>query len=128
MPHVDALRFHGIDVWTSGRKLPYRLTLFSEIRWVGTLTECWDGLPFSASYTFDVTDPAKLTITSEARDGATLVNKSYRVRARENEDAMARIEATNFENAERRSMRIPKPDFKDLYPDVKALMEKRGRK
>jgi HNH endonuclease len=128
MPHVDALRFHGIDVWTSGRKLHYRITLFSVIRWVGTLTECWDGLAFSASYTFDVTDPAKLTITSEACDGATLVNKSYRVRARENEDAMARIKATNFANAERRSMRAPKPDFKDLYPDVKALMDRRGRK
>lgn len=129
IPHVDALRLHGVEVWTSGRKLHYRITLFSEIRWVGTLTECWDGPAFSASYTFDVTDPAKLTIISESRDGATLVNKSHRVRARENEDAMARIEATNFANAERRRMRAPKPDFKDLYLEVKALMEKEhGRK
>lgn len=128
MLHVEARWFHGIDVWTSGRKLHYRLTLFSEIRWVGTLTKFWDGLPFSASYTFDVTDPNKLTITSEARDGATLVNKSRRVRMRENDDAVARITATNFANAERRRIRALKPDFKDLYPDVKALMEKRRKK
>jgi hypothetical protein len=124
MPHVDALWFHGIDVWTSGRKLNYRITLFSHIHWVGPLTECWPGPAISASYTFDVTDPAKQTVASEPRDGATLVNKSHRVRARENEEAIARVEKTNFENAKRITVRAPKPSFEDLYPDVKALLEK----
>ncbi len=123
---VVATWFHGIEIWTSDRKLNYRLTLFSNIRWVGTLTECWTGRPFSASYTFDVTDPAESVVVSEARDGATLVRKSHCLRKQENDRAAAAVEATNFETAERRAGRAPKPSFEDLYSDVKSLMERRG--
>ncbi len=128
LSHVKATWFHGMDVWTSGRKVHYRITLFSEIRWVGTLTECWTGPAFSASHTFDVTDPAEQTLDHEPRDGATLVNKSRRLRRHELEAATARAEATNFETAERRVGRAPKPDFNDLYPDVKAWMEKMAKR
>jgi len=127
-PPVDATWFHGVDVWTNGRKLHYWMTLLSEIRWVGTLTESWNGPALCASYTFDVTDPVKRSVELDSRDGATIVNKSYRLRAQENIEAMARIEATTFANAERRAGRAPRPDLTDLYPDVKALMEKREKK
>jgi hypothetical protein len=126
LPTVEAAWVHGIEIWTSGRKLNYRLTLFSYIRWVGTLTDGWSGPPLSASYTFDVTAPAEYMVISEARDGATLVRKSRRVRKREHDLAAAAVEAKNFETAERRTGRAPKPSFEELYPDVKALMEKRG--
>lgn len=128
LPHVVATWFHGMDVWTSGRKLNYGLTLFSHIRWVGTLTENWTGPAISASYTFDVTSPGQQTLACEPRDGATLVNKSHRVRMREHGEAVALVEKTNLDNAQRITFRAPKPDFEDLYPDVKAMMEKRRKK
>jgi hypothetical protein len=126
LPVIEATWFHGIEIWRSERKLNYRITLFSNMRWVGTLTECWTGSPLSASYTFDVTDPGRRSVETEPRDGATLVRKSHRVRKRENDLAVTAAETANFEIAERRAGRAPTPSFEDLYPDVKALMEKRG--
>jgi hypothetical protein len=96
------------------------------VGYMRTLTECWTGHPSSASYTFDVMDPAKSVVISEGRDGATLVRKSHRLRKHENDRAASIVETTNFETAERRTGRAPKPSFEDLYPDVKSLMEKRG--
>ncbi|HTR55619.1 MAG TPA: hypothetical protein VMJ10_33310 [Kofleriaceae bacterium] len=126
LPRVKAVWLHGIDVWTSERKLNYRLTLFTEIHWVGTLTEGWTGSRFSASYTFDITDPKKRLVERATRDGAVLVRKSHRVGERDFLDAMDRAEQTNFATSERRTGRAPKPDLDDLYPDVKVFMEKRG--
>lgn len=128
LPHVEAMWFHGMDVWTSGGKLNYRMTLFSHVRWVGTLTESWTGAVISASYTFDITSPGRWTCTRELRDGAALVGKSRRVRMREHGEALALVEKANFDNAQRIMCRAPKPDFQDLYPDVKSLMEKRSKK
>lgn len=122
---VAAPVVHGIEVWTAGRKLHYCLTLFTEVRLVGTLTDAWSGGPFAATYTFDIKDPAAHVVAREERDGATLVNKSRRVRDREMEDAINRFEATSLANAERKRMRAPPPDPKDLYPDVAALMTKK---
>lgn len=128
LPHVETTWFHGMDVWTSGRRLNYRITLFSHIRWVGTLTENWTDPTISASYTFDVASPGVCMLDRELRDGATLVNKSHRLRERECEEAFALVEKTNFDNAQRIKFRAPKPNFEDLYPDVKASMEKHGKK
>lgn len=126
IPPVDAMWFHGIDVWTSGRKLNYRIVLFSLIRWVGTITGSWTGPMISASYTFDVTDPKEWKCTHEPRDGATLVNKSRRVRAKEYEDAATEFEKKNL--AKGTIIRASMPTAEKLYPDVKALMTKRGNK
>ena len=129
LPHVEAATWlHGMDVWTSGRKLNYRITLFSHIRWVGTLTENWGGPAISACYTFDVTDPIRQTLHCESRDGAALVNKSRRVRMSESKEALALLVKTNFDNALRFRFRAPKPNFADLYRDVKGLMEKHTKK
>lgn len=126
--HVDALWFHGMDVWSSGRKLNYRLVLFSHICLVGTITGNWTGPTISASYTFDFTDPSKQAHAREFRDGATLVNKSRRVRDKENQDAIDEVAKKNFETAIGKRVRAPEPSVEELYPHVKAWMAKRGHK
>jgi hypothetical protein len=122
---VDAVLFHGIDVWTAGRNVHFRLTLFTELRVVGTLTEAWSGGPFSTRYTWDIKDPANNKVSLEPSDGARLVRKSRRVRDREMADALACMEETSLGNSERRRIRAPRPDFKDLYEDVCATMNKK---
>jgi hypothetical protein len=124
LQHVDALYFHGIEIWTAGGKLNYLMTLLSEMRWAGILIKSWKGGPFRASYTFDAIDPGKKLVVHDAADGAALVNKSYRVRVRELQDATARFTATNGEHAARQKMRAPAPDPTDLYPDVLEAMNK----
>lgn len=122
---VEVMLFHGIDVWTAGRNVHFRLTLFTELRVVGTLTEEWSGGPFRISYTLDIKDPVKMKVSSEPCDGAHLVHKSRHVRDRELADALARMEETSLGNSERRRIRAPKPDFNDLYEDVRAAMNKK---
>src|SRR5262249_10727580 len=80
LPHVEEPLFHGIDIWTHHHKFHYRMTLFGEVRFVGTLTTAWSGLPVSAGYTFDIRNPATHTLDYQPRDGAALVNKTRRVR------------------------------------------------
>jgi hypothetical protein len=124
LPHVDALYFHGIEIWTAGGRLNYLMTLLSEMRWVGVLSQSWKNGPFRASYTFDVRDPAKKNVIHSEADGAVLVNKSYRVRVKELQDSTARFTAMNGEHTSRQKMRAPAPEFADLYPDVSAAMNK----
>jgi hypothetical protein len=122
---VAATLVHGIDIWTAGRRVHYRMTLFTELRIAGTLTDSWMGRAFGASYTFDVKDPANRSLVWEPRDGAPLVNKTRRVREREMLGAMQRFEETSLGNSARRRIRAPTPDFNDLYPDVRTLMTKK---
>jgi len=122
---VDAPLVHGVDVWTTGPKLHYRMTLFTEMHFVGTMTKAWADRPFSASYTFDIKDPANKTLACDTRDGASLVSKSRHVRDHEMAGAMARFEEASLANSERRRMRAPPPDIKDLYPEVRAAMMKK---
>lgn len=124
LAHVEAIWVHAIEIWTAGRKLHYRLTVFTELRFVGTLTEAWDRGPLRGVYSFDARAPADWNVISDASDGATLVNRSYRLRVREFEVAVQRLERRSYENSERRAGRAPKPDFEDLYPDVVKVMAK----
>jgi hypothetical protein len=125
---VNAPRIHGMELWTAGYSLHYRMTLFSELRYIGTLTNSWSAGPFKGIYTFDILDPTKMLIISSRSDGATLVNKSRRVRNQELEIASQRFRETSMRLSERRLMRAPKPDLKDLYPDVVQKMENKSKK
>jgi hypothetical protein len=127
LPLVSAPHVHGIELWSAGMKLHCRMVLFTEIRFVGTLTDGWTGPSLRCSYSFNVQDPWSMSVTCEGGDGATLANKSFRVRQRELDDAVAKLRAFNFSTSERRRMRAPPPSFKDLYPDVVEAMKKKGK-
>jgi hypothetical protein len=122
LEQVEALYIHGIDFWTAGAKLHYRMTLFSLLHFVGTLTESWSAGSMRGSYTLDIRAPAETAVVFDRSDGATLVGKSDRVRRRELDDALEQHETTSMANSERRRGRAPALDFNDLYPDVVAAM------
>jgi hypothetical protein len=123
LPLVDAPYIHAIEVWTANRRLHYRVILFKELRFIGTLTDCWGGRPLRASYSLSVQDPAKMLVQFEAGDGATLVNKSFRVRRTELDAALVALEEFNLRTSERKRTRAPQVSFEDLYPDVVKAMK-----
>lgn len=122
LPLVSAPFVHGIDVWSSGAFLNYRMILYTEVRFAGLLTDAWQGPRIRCGYSFDIRDPATRLVAVEDGDGPPLVNKSRRVRERELEVALARVEALNFATAERRMIRAAAPNAEDLYPDVAEVM------
>lgn len=125
LPLLDAPYVHAIEVWTAGMRCHYRMILFTELRFVGTLAEVRIGKALRSSYSFDVKDPANRRVIAESGDGATLVNKSQRVRQRELDVALEKLEELNWSTSARRRVRAPPPSFKDLYPDVVRAMGKR---
>lgn len=52
------------------------------------------------------------------------MHKSYRVRRRELDVAVLKLEETNLATAERRRTRAASPSFEDLYPEVVKAMTK----
>ena len=122
LPLVSAPFVHGIDVWSSGTFLNYRMILYTEVRFAGSLTNSWQGTRIRCGYSFDIREPSTRRVDVQDGDGPPLVNKSRRVRERELEVALARVEALNFATAERRTMRAPAPSAEDLYPDVAQVM------
>ena len=115
---------HGIELWSIGGKLNYRMILFTEMRFIGTLTNGWGGRSLRCSYSFNVQNPLNMLVPSGEGDGATLVRKSSRVQQSELDAATAKHSAFNFSTSERRRMRAPPPSFEDLYPDVVEAMKK----
>lgn len=127
LPLVNAPYVHGIELWSAGMKLHYRMTLFTYLRFVGTLTDAWAGKSLRCSYSFNVQDPAATLVASEEGDGATLVNKSYGLGRTEFALALAQLEEFNLSTSERRRGRAPPPSFEDLYPDVVEAMKKKAK-
>jgi hypothetical protein len=109
LPIVDAPYVHAIETWTSGVRLHHRMILFTELRFVGSLTHSWSGSPFRCSYSFNVQNPADMLVQSEAGDGAALVNKSERVRRRELDASLARLEDLSLGSSARRRTRGAPP-------------------
>jgi hypothetical protein len=124
LPLLDAPYVHGIEVWTAGTNLNYRMTLFKELHFVGTLTTAWAGAHVRCCYRFNAQAPSDVLLVTEDGDGATLVNKSDRVRLKERDVALATLEEFNLSTSERRRTRAAPPSFEDLYPDVVAEMKR----
>lgn len=94
LPEVGAPYRHAIDIWTSRTSLHARLGLFTELRFVATLTNEWDGPRFRLSYSFDCRDPANALVEHGDGDGDFVVRKSRRVARAELLQASERISAT----------------------------------
>lgn len=124
LKHIDATYIHGIEIWTAGNRLNYMMIILSKMHWVGTLSHSWKCGPFRAAYSFDIRDPGNKCVEHDKSDGATLVNKSFRVRMAELQKATVLLTETIKQHAERRRMRAPAPDLNDLYPEVAAAMNK----
>lgn len=60
LPLVDAPYVHAIEIWTSGSRLNYRMVLFKELTFVGTLSESWGGSALRGSYSFNVQRPTEM--------------------------------------------------------------------
>lgn|GEM_PF-5624640 len=94
LPEVAAPYRHAVDVWTNNRCLHSRLTLFTELRFVATLTSAWEGPSLQLSYSFDCRDPAEICVEHGNQDGAMLIRKSARVSHSELLEASARLSET----------------------------------
>lgn len=126
LPLVDTPYVHAIELWTSGSRLNYRMVLFKELIFVGTLSESWGGSALRASYSLNVQRPTEMQVHSDESDGAVLVNKSPRVRRTELDVALAKLEDFNLATSERRRTRAAQTSFEDLYPHVAAAMSRKG--
>jgi len=111
---------HVIDVWTHGRSLHARLGLFTELRFVGTLTSTWDGPSLRISYSFNCLDPADLRIEHGDGDGDFVVRKSPRVAHEELLEASSRLSATMKRlTTDIRAYRAEALGVDDLYRRIK---------
>lgn len=128
IPLVEDNIVHGLEIWTVETSLFYRMTLFSEFRFVGILSEQNPIREFAAAYSFDITDPANYRVAAENRDGASLVRKSSRTRRRELDLACEKFLATSYERSERRQGRAPPPSIEDLYDEIAHRMKADSRR
>jgi len=104
LDEVSAAYRHVIEIWTRGSSLHARLGLFTELRFVATLTTCWDGPAFRISYSFNCLNPKDMSVAFGDGDGDFVVRKSSDGAHRELLDASARLSDT----------------MKRLTPDVRA--------
>jgi hypothetical protein len=94
LPEVSAPYRHVLEVWTHRRVLHTRFALFSELRFVGTLTTHWDGPPFRISHSFNCLAPNETSLELGDGDGDAVVNRSPRLARAELLEASARLSAT----------------------------------
>lgn len=94
LPEVAAPYRHVIEVWTHGTCVHTRIGLFTELRFVGTLTSSWDGPQFRSSYSFNCVDPKDTRVERDAGDGDFVVKRSARLAHAELLEASARLSDT----------------------------------
>jgi len=123
---VQAPYRHVIEVWTRGRCLYARLGLFTELRFVTTLTTAWDGPPLRISHSFNCLEPRDTTVEHGEGDGDFVVGTSRAHARSELLKASARLSETmKTLTAEVRAYRAEALTTEELHRRVKLEFERK---
>lgn len=124
LPEVDAPYGHVIEVWTRRACVHTRIGLFTELRFVGTLTSSWDGPSFRFSYSFDCLDPRLVSIERGTGDGDFVVKRSPSLTHSELLQASARLSETMKTRAtDVRAYRAEALTADEFYRRIKPMFE-----
>ena len=91
---------------------------------MGRLVDYWPFAEFRLAYAFDARNPRDVQYLDGATGGEGLVRKSAHLQSVEREQSMAAFaERTRILYPHSRWERASTPDLRDLYNDVRLMME-----